>query len=253
VAEFAVGSGAAQIDRYDRARKVSVEANLNGVPLGPVIKQVYALPALKNLPASVRIQNSGDAKVMADVFSQFGLALGAAVILIFAVLVLLFGSFFHPFTIMVALPLSLGGALAGLLVFGKPLGLYALIGIVMLMGLVTKNSILLVEYAIVAMREGAPRRKAMIEAGDKRMQPILMTTIAMIAGMMPIALGIGAGAEARSPMAVAVVGGLVTSTLLTLVVIPVVFTYVDDLQNWFSRTFRNVVNQPTPQPTSQQE
>jgi hydrophobic/amphiphilic exporter-1 (mainly G- bacteria), HAE1 family len=253
VAEFAVGSGAAQIDRYDRARKVSVEANLNGVPLGPVIKQVYALPALKNLPASVRIQNSGDAKVMADVFSQFGLALGAAVILIFAVLVLLFGSFFHPFTIMVALPLSLGGALAGLLVFGKPLGLYALIGIVMLMGLVTKNSILLVEYAIVAMREGTPRRKAMVEAGDKRMQPILMTTIAMIAGMMPIALGIGAGAEARSPMAVAVVGGLVTSTLLTLVVIPVVFTYVDDLQNWFSRTFRNVVNQPTPQPTSQQE
>ncbi len=252
VAEFTVGSGAAQIDRFDRARKVSVEANLNGVPLGPVIKQVYALPALKNLPPSVRIQNSGDAKVMADVFSQFGLALGAAVILIFAVLVLLFGSFFHPFTIMVALPLSLGGALAGLLIFGKSLGLYALIGIVMLMGLVTKNSILLVEYAIVAMREGIPRREAMVEAGDKRMQPILMTTIAMIAGMMPIALGIGAGAEARSPMAVAVVGGLVTSTLLTLIVIPVVFTYVDDLQNWFSRTFRNVVNQPTPLPSQQE-
>jgi hydrophobic/amphiphilic exporter-1 (mainly G- bacteria), HAE1 family len=122
----------------------------------------------------------------------------------------------------------------------------------MLMGLVTKNSILLVEYAIVAMREGVPRRKAMVEAGDKRMQPILMTTIAMIAGMMPIALSIGAGAEARSPMAVAVVGGLVTSTLLTLVVIPVVFTYVDDLQNWFSRTFGKVVNQPTPQPSQQE-
>ncbi len=252
VAEFTVGSGAAQIDRFDRARKVSVEANLNGVPLGPVIQQVYALPALKNLPDSVRIQNSGDAKVMADVFSQFGLALGAAVILIFAVLVLLFGSFFHPFTIMVALPLSLGGALAGLLIFGKSLGLYALIGIVMLMGLVTKNSILLVEYAIVAMREGAPRREAMVEAGDKRMQPILMTTIAMIAGMMPIALGIGAGSEARAPMAVAVVGGLVTSTLLTLVVIPVVFTYVDDVQNWFSRVFGKVVNQPTPLPSQQE-
>lgn len=136
---------------------------------------------------------------------------------------------------MMSLPLSLGGALVGLLVFQKSLGLYTLIGIVMLMGLVCKNAILLVEYCLVAMQAGQPRTAAILQSGEARMRPILMTTVAMIAGMLPIALGIGAGSEARSPMAVAVVGGLLTSTALTLVVVPVVFTFIDDLQSWFWR------------------
>jgi HAE1 family hydrophobic/amphiphilic exporter-1 len=144
----------------------------------------------------------------------------------------LFGGFLHPLTIMMSLPLSLCGALIGLVCLHQSIGLYALIGITMLMGLVTKNAILLVEYGLLAMRKGLPQREAIVLAGETRMQPILMTTIAMIAGMMPIALGLGAGSEARSPMAISVIGGLISSTVFTLVVIPVVFTYIDDFQNW---------------------
>jgi multidrug efflux pump subunit AcrB len=136
---------------------------------------------------------------------------------------------------MVSLPLALGGALMGLIVAHQSLGFYALIGIVMLMGLVTKNSILLVEHCLMSMKEGKTRMQAIIESGEARMQPILMTTVAMIVGMLPIALGLGSGAEARAPMAISIVGGLITSTLLTLLVVPVVFTYIDDFQNWLLR------------------
>jgi len=139
---------------------------------------------------------------------------------------------------MAALPLSLGGALLGLLVGQKSLGLYALIGVVLLMGIVTKNSILLVDYAIMNQQFGKPMYEATLEEGVARLRPILMTTIAMIAGMVPIALGIGAGSQTRSPMAMAVIGGLMTSTLLTLVVIPVVFTYMDGLQIWIFNLMR---------------
>ncbi|OPZ80239.1 MAG: Multidrug resistance protein MdtC [bacterium ADurb.Bin425] len=138
---------------------------------------------------------------------------------------------------MVSLPLSLCGALLGLVLWKQSIGLYALIGITMLMGLVTKNAILLVEYALLQMRDGASQRVAITRAGETRMQPILMTTIAMIAGMLPIALGIGAGSEARAPMAISVIGGLITSTLFTLVVVPVVFTYIDDFQSFLKRKF----------------
>jgi multidrug efflux pump subunit AcrB len=138
---------------------------------------------------------------------------------------------------MMSLPLSLCGALIGLVCLHQSIGLYALIGITMLMGLVTKNAILLVEYGLMAMKNGLPQRQAIILAGETRMQPILMTTIAMIAGMLPIALGLGAGSEARSPMAISVIEGLITSTAFTLVVIPVVFTYIDDFQTWLQRTF----------------
>jgi multidrug efflux pump subunit AcrB len=152
-------------------------------------------------------------------------------LLIYAVLVLLFEDFLHPITIMAALPFSLGGAFMGLLVTQKELGLFALIGIVLLMGLVTKNSILLVDYALLNQKEGKPLYPAILESGVARLRPILMTTIAMITGMLPIALGIGAGSEQRSPMAIAVIGGLMTSTLLTLIVVPVIFTYIDSLQH----------------------
>jgi hydrophobic/amphiphilic exporter-1 (mainly G- bacteria), HAE1 family len=252
VADVRMGSGAVEISRYDRARQVTVSSNLApGVELGTALKAVHQLPALSRLPSGISEKLSGDAENQADVFNGFGFAIVAAILLIYAVLVILFGGFLHPLTIMVSLPLSLGGALIGLLVFGKSLGLYTLIGIIMLMGLVTKNAILLVEYALVAMKSGMPRQQAILEAGEARMRPILMTTIAMIAGMLPIALGWGAGAEARSPMAVAVVGGLITSTALTLVVIPVVFTCFDDLQTKLSKIFQSKPRTPDALPAQE--
>jgi len=233
VADVSLGSGPSQIDRLDRSRKVSIESNLQGVALGEAFKAVRKLPAINPLPPEVVEAPFGNAQLMRDLFSNFGNALSAAVLFIYTVLVLLFSNFLHPLTIMVSLPLSLGGALLGLLIGQQPLGLFALIGIVLLIGLVSKNSILLVDYTLLNQREGKPLYKAVVESGVSRLRPILMTTIAMIAGMMPIALGIGAGSEVRSPMAIAVIGGLITSTLLTLVAIPVIYTYMDGLQSLF--------------------
>jgi HAE1 family hydrophobic/amphiphilic exporter-1 len=238
VASIEFGTGPFQVDRYDRQRQVTLESSLDSnVTLGEALKKVHELPAFKDKPESVKEQPLGDAEIQRDVFAGFGTAIGAAVLLIYAVLVVLFGGFLHPLVIMMSLPLSLCGALMGLVLFNQSVGLYALIGITMLMGLVTKNAILLVEYALMEIHKGVPRQQAIIRAGETRMRPILMTTIAMIAGMMPIAMGIGAGSEARAPMAISVIGGLITSTLLTLVVIPVVFTYVDDFQKWLLRVF----------------
>jgi hydrophobe/amphiphile efflux-1 (HAE1) family protein len=231
VADIQFAGGPSQIDRFNRSRKVAIEANLQGASLGNVNKAIHDLPVFKNLPASVLEEKFGNAKIMGELFSNVGLALGAALLLIYAVLVLLFEDFLHPLTIMAALPFSLGGAFMGLLVTHKELGLFALIGIVLLMGLVTKNSILLVDYALLNQKEGKALFPAILESGVARLRPILMTTIAMITGMLPIALGIGAGAEQRSPMAIAVIGGLMTSTLLTLIVVPVIFTYIDSLQH----------------------
>ncbi len=231
VAEVTLGSGPAQIDRYDRSRQVTLGANLQGLSLGEGLDAVSALPAFEALPDSVSQQPSGDAEIMQDIFSRFGLALGTAVLCIYAILVLLYNGFLHPLTIMVALPLSIGGALLGLLVAQKELGLFALIGVVLLMGIVTKNSILLVDYALLNKQEGKSRTQAALEAGVSRLRPILMTALATIAGMLPIALELGAGSETRSPMAIAVIGGFTTSTLLTLVVVPVIFTYVDAFQD----------------------
>ncbi len=230
VADISFGSGPSQIDRYNRSRNISVEANLKGLALGDALAKINQLPILKSLPAGVTRENFGNAKILGQVFSNFGGALLAAVVFIYAVLVLLFNDFLHPLTIMVALPFSIGGAMLGLLITHKELGLIALIGVVLLLGLVTKNSILLVDYALINQREGKPTYHAVIDSGVARLRPILMTTIAMIAGMIPIALGIGAGSESRSPMAIAVIGGLLTSTLLTLVVVPVIFTYIDRWQ-----------------------
>ena len=233
VAEIQYGYGPSQIDRYDRRRRVSIEANLSeGVALGDALAAVKALQAYKDMPESVEELPAGDVEIQQDVFAGFFFAIGAAVLLIYAVLVLLYNDFFHPFTIMLSLPLSIGGALIALVVCQEPLGLYALIGIVMLMGLAIKNSILLVDYCLMAEAEGTPREEAVLESGEARMRPILMTTVAMIAGMLPIALGVGAGAEIRQAMAIAVIGGLITSTFLTLLVVPVVHTYIDDLERF---------------------
>ena len=232
VADIRFGSGPATINRYDRSRQVSLEANLQGISLGDALKAVTQLPALQNLPPGVRLQNSGDAKIMSDIFGRFGGAIGLALMCIYAILVLLYNNFLHPLTIMAALPFCLGGALVALMLAQKALGIYALIGIVLLMGIVTKNSILLVDYAIINIQEGKTQRYALLEAGVSRLRPIMMTSLATIAGIVPLALGIGAGAEVRQPMGIAILGGFTTSTLLTLVVVPVLFSYVDDFQCW---------------------
>ncbi len=238
VARVEFDSGLFKVDRYDRARQVSVTAKFgSGLTLGEAIRKIHALPAFKNMPPSVKEHKAGDAEIQSDIFGGFGYSIITGVLLIYAVLVLLFRGFLQPFTIMMSLPLSLGGALIGLLLFNKPIDMYALIGIVMLMGLVTKNAILLVEYCLVAMKNGMTQHEAIFSAGRTRMRPILMTTTAMIAGMMPIAIGLGAGAEARAPMAIAVVGGLFMSTILTLLVVPVVFTYMDDFQRFLFKKF----------------
>ena len=236
VATIGFDSGPAQIDRYDRNRNSFIEIELNGLALGDVLSKVDALPALRNLPASVHRAELGDVEGMKELFDSFGLAMLIGVGCIYTVLVLLFRDFMQPITILAALPLSIGGAFAALLLTGKSSSMPSLIGLVMLMGICTKNSILLVEYAIMARRDhGMSRTEALVDACSKRAQPIIMTTIAMSAGMMPIALGIGVDPSFRSPMAVAVIGGLVTSTFLSLLVVPVVFTYVDDVKGWLLR------------------
>ncbi len=239
VADIRFGSGPAQIDRYDRSRQISIEGNLaKGISLGDAVAAVNKLPALMNLPAGVVQQEAGDAKIMGEIFSRFGIALGLALLCIYSILVLLYNNFLHPITIMMALPFCLGGALLGLLIAQKALGLYALIGIVLLMGIVTKNSILLVDYTMLNLQAGKNQRQALLDAGVSRLRPILMTSIATIAGIFPLALGIGSGAEVRQPMGIAIMGGFITSTMLTLVVVPVFFSYVDNFQYWISNTVR---------------
>ncbi|NEN88783.1 MAG: efflux RND transporter permease subunit [Okeania sp. SIO3H1] len=244
VAEITIGSGPAEINRFDRYRQVSLEANLQGISLGDAVEQVKALPPMNPLPDGVTEQSDGDAKIMIDVFTGFLGALGFAVLCIYAILVLLYNNFLYPMAILVALPLSIGGALLGLLVMQKELGLFALIGIVLLMGLVTKNAILLVDCSLANEKEGMSQFHAVREAGISRLRPILMTTFSTIAGMLPIALELGAGGAERSPMAIAVIGGFSTATLLTLVVVPVWFTYIDNFMHSLQKLFRGKETPP---------
>ncbi|MEH1934081.1 MAG: efflux RND transporter permease subunit [Nostoc sp.] len=238
VADIRFGSGPATINRYDRARQVAVEANLQGISLGQAVETINKLPVMRNLPPGVVQQPSGSAKIMQEIFGRFGGALGLGLMCIYAILVLLYNNFLHPLSIMAALPFCLGGALVALMLAQKPLGLYALIGIVLLLGIVTKNSILLVDYTIINMQEGKTQRQALVESGVSRLRPILMTSLATIAGILPLALGIGAGSEVRQPMGIAIMGGFTTSTLLTLVVVPVIFSYIDNFQNWIMDRLR---------------
>ncbi|CAN5722886.1 efflux RND transporter permease subunit [soil metagenome] len=255
VAKLELSGGPAVIDRYDRSRNVNFEIELSGLPLGDVVTAVKALPSVKNLPAGVKVVEIGDAEVMGELFASFGLAMLTGVLCIYIVLVLLFKDFLHPVTILCALPLALGGAFVGLLLAQKSFSMPSLIGLIMLMGIATKNSILLVEYAIVARRDhGMTRLEALMDACHKRARPIIMTTIAMGAGMLPIALGLGAADPSfRSPMSIAVIGGLITSTVLSLLVVPVVFTYLDDLEQFLVRITRRLRGKPkddasTPKP-----
>ena len=243
VAEIGFGQGPSKVRRYNQNRRLSLEADLNNTELGPALKKIRALPIFKSPPTGVQIVEIGQAQYMQELFTSFVLAMVAGIMLVFAVLVLLFARVFQPITILSALPLSLGGAVLGLLITGSPFSIGTVLGILMLMGLVAKNSILLVEFAIEEMRAGKDRLTALLEAGHKRARPIVMTSVAMIAGMLPLALGLAGDAALQGQMAIAVIGGLVTSTALTLVMVPAAFTWIDDLEQWLSRKFAHgIVN-----------
>nr|MBL8456202.1 efflux RND transporter permease subunit [Zoogloeaceae bacterium] len=230
VADLAIAGGPAEIDRYDRLRNINFEIELNGQPLGEVERQALAMPSLQNLPPGVIQTTVGDAEAMGELFASFGLAMATGVLCIYIVLVLLFKDFVQPVTILAALVLSVPGAFLALFVTQQALSMPSMIGLIMLMGIATKNSILLIDYVILARRDhGLDRWDALLDACRKRARPIVMTTVAMGAGMMPIALGLGTDPSFRAPMAIVVIGGLITSTFLSLLVIPVVFTYIDDL------------------------
>jgi multidrug efflux pump subunit AcrB len=236
VATLTIDSGPAQIDRYDRLRNINFEIELNGIPLGKVQELTDALPSLRALPPGVIKTTVGDAEAMAELFVSFLLAMLTGVLCIYIVLVLLFHAWVQPVTILAALVLSIPGAMLALFITRTDLTMPAMIGMIMLMGIATKNSILLVEYAIMARRDhGMSRWDALLDACHKRARPIVMTTIAMGAGMFPVAIGFGTDPSFRSPMAIVVIGGLITSTFLSLLVIPMVFTYVDDFVQATSR------------------
>ena len=235
VADVEFGAGPASVSRRDRARLVSIRAELNGTTTGAAAQAVKNLPSVKNLPDGVRQVAAGDEEFIQEMLIGFGIAFISGILLMYAVLTLLFKSFAYPVTIMAALPLAIGGAIIGLILMGKSFSMSALIGVMMLMGIAAKNSILLVDYIIMAERGGMSRYEAIMDAAHKRARPILMTTFAMGAGMVPIAIGIGADVEFRSPMAVAVLGGLISSTFLSLLYIPAVFTIIDDVAKFARR------------------
>ena len=242
VATLTIDSGPAQIDRYDRQRNINFDIELNQQPLGLVENQVLALPSLQALPPGVTRATVGDAEAMGELFASFGLAMLTGVLCIYIVLVLLFHDFVQPVSILGALLLAIPGALLALFITRTAISMPSMIGLIMLMGVASKNSILLVEYAIMARRERAMERtEALLDACHKRARPIIMTTIAMGAGMLPIALGIGVDPSFRAPMAIIVIGGLITSTFISLLVIPVIFSLVDDVEQW---TRRSVLRRP---------
>ncbi len=236
VAEIELGRGPSSIERYDRALRIAMEADLNGTDaLGEAVDAVMALPAVKNRPAGVEIRQFGDAEVMAEVFSGFAQAMGIGIMLVLGVLILLFVNFLQPFTILLSLPLSIGGAIVALLLTNNAISMPVVIGFLMLMGIVTKNAIMLVDFAMDRVAEGWDHIDAIVDAGRKRARPIVMTTLAMVAGMIPSAFAFGAGGEFRAPMAIAVIGGLIVSTALSLVFVPAFFVLIDDLSGFLSR------------------
>ena len=236
VADLDFGTGPARISRLDRERSITITVQPGAGELGDLVEAVKNTSTMQQLPASITMIAQGQAENMAELFSGFVIAMSVGIICILGVLILLFGKILQPFTILMALPLSIGGAFVGLVITGSSLSMPSMIGFIMLMGIATKNSILLVDYAIIAQNRGLARFEAIIDACRKRARPIIMTTIAMGAGMLPLVFGWGdADPTFRRPMAAAVLGGLVTSTLLSLVVIPVVYTLMDDLSGWFAK------------------
>ncbi len=241
VADISLSSGPSQITRVSRRRDITLSANLNGLPLGDILRQVENSTTMRNLPQGVESLRTGDSKFIQDIFSRFFTAMIIGVFAIYAVLVLLFHKFIQPLTILSALPPSAAGAILALLIGGYGLAINSLIGLLMLMGIVTKNSILLVEYAIMAQRDhGMSRIEAILDSCSKRARPIVMTSIAMSAGMLPVAMGWAGDPSFRQPMGVAVLGGLIISTAVSLFIVPVFYTLLDDGQERFSRWFKKL-------------
>lgn len=243
VADIRLDQGPTSINRYDRARQATVAADLVGqAALGDAMAKINELPVMKSLPKGVKVGQSGDAESLQELADGFATAISSGLMMVYAVLVLLFGTFLQPITILFSLPLSIGGAILALVLTGNmQLTIPVWIGIIMLMGIVTKNAIMLVDFAIESIHAGMKRDEAIVDAGMKRARPIVMTTIAMAAGMAPSALAFGAGGEFRSPMALAVIGGLVFSTLLSLIFVPAMFLMMDDVGNFFWRIGRKVI------------
>src|SRR5215211_4583273 len=256
ISDIQLGQGPIAINRFDRERQATIEADLVGnAALSQARDAVKALPVMKNLPSGIKVTEAGDAELQEELFADFGSAMRDGLIMVYAVLVVLFGSFLQPITILFSLPLSIGGAIIALILTGKPLSAVVVIGILMLMGIVTKNAILLVDFMLEAISRGVERTTAIIEAGQKRARPIVMTTVAMVSGMIPSALAIGAGGDARSPMAIAVIGGLLLSTVLSLLFVPAFFALMDDVGQLSWRVFGRFVGStalgsapPTPAP-----
>ena len=247
VADITFGEGPTRVRRYNQARRLSIVADLNGVELGTAMDKIKALPALKNLPPGVHQVDVGQAKYMVELMTNFLIAMVTGILMVFAVLVLLFARVLQPITILSSLLLSFGGAVLALMITGNAMSLGAMIGFLMLMGIVAKNAILLVDFAIEEMRAGKDRLTAILEATHKRARPIVMTTVAMVAGMLPVAVGLGGDTSFRQPMAIAVIGGLITSTALTLVIVPALFTVIDDIERWLAPKFGRVLTaQPPP-------
>lgn len=240
VADIDFGAGPNQIERRNRLRVANITAELVGTTIGQATQDINALPSMQDLPAGVSQQPSGDAESFQELGQGFAFAIITGILLMYVVLVLLFKSFFHPITILAALPVSFGGAFLALLITGKSMSMPALIGIIMLTGIAAKNSILLVDYAIMAMEKGMNRHEAMVDAAHKRARPIIMTTMAMGLGMFPIALAFFPGTEFRSPMAIAVIGGLITSTALSLLFVPVVFSLIDGVKTRLEKVLGRV-------------
>ena len=235
VADIRQGSGPSKINRFDRQREVRIDANLSGRLLGEVLADIQKETRALTIPPGYAVGVTGQGEMQAESFGNIFLSLALAIVFVYIVLAAQFESFSYPFAIMLALPMSLIGAVFALLVFKSALSMMSLIGIIMLMGLVTKNGILLVDYANVLRDRGLERSAALVKAGATRLRPILMTTFAMVFGMIPVAFSLGEGSEFRSPMGQAVIGGLITSTLLTLFIVPVVYSVIDDFS--FRRAF----------------
>jgi multidrug efflux pump subunit AcrB len=251
VAEITESSGPARIDRLNRERNVTVSAELNGLPLGDVMSRVNRMPAVQTLPPGVRIVPAGDSEAFVELFVGFALALLAGIVSVYLVLLLLFHSATQPLVILAAVPLCGGGAFGLLLLTNNALSLPSLIGLLLLNGIAVKNSILIVDYAILGEAAGMNRHDALIDACRKRARPVIMTTLAMGAGMLPIALGLGADGNFRTPLGVSVIGGLITSTLLSLVVVPAAYSLVAEVTEKYLRPFMNRVLHPTATARSQ--
>ncbi len=243
IADIRLAQGPTSISRYDRERQATVAADLAGnSALGDATSEIYKLPVMKALPKGFKVNEAGDAESLKELGDGFAVAMTAGLLAVYAVLVILFGTFLQPITILFSLPLSIGGAIIALMLTGKQLTTPVSIGMLMLMGIVTKNAIMLVDFAIESIHQGMKRDEAIVDAGQKRARPIIMTTIAMVAGMMPSALSFGDGGEFRSPMAIAVIGGLVFSTILSLVFVPAVFAMMDDFSRLLWRYGKRLVN-----------